>query len=1733
MAADAEGNLYVVDGDGFFTSGGSHGSRRNPRSANGTYSGGESPSGEQQRKLRFLNRSNHDVTFYAGTPGQITVKAGEVDTIAGPPTGNPRNTSFGFQNYYAGLVSPKPGVPVPASHADIGFVIGMVLDEHGYPRLLEDDSNDSTIKVVEINTGSSPVSVYGASSPAGEVSDVGGTSNGYAGDGGPVSKASFAVTNQGGWFFGDAVRAKDGTIYVADSFNQRIRAISPDGAVSTITGTGTPLFNGDGLSASQTAIAYPMGVAVLPSGELVFADWQNSEIRKVTASGRVVDVAGTASLGNCNRGAPLHLSAWRDGWSAADGPARNVSYTTGADLGTPRDAVQDSKGNVYVADPDLAVVRRIAPDGTVSIVAGQLRTCQSLPPNSVGVPMNCDAPAADTGDLGPPSKAVLQQPGYLLLDRYDNLYVSSPDAIRYINFSDRDMLVQNVMVPAGTISTVLRSTEKSLHSALIPTCQLASQCGSITLTQLVGLGPMALDDRGTLYVSNIQGNDVEAVNWCGCVSVIAGNQAPSQPDQGNGDGGPALAAAVSPLGITWDRSRDVLLIADGAAARVRVVNTGTRSQSIWGRQLPPRFIDTFAGGGPCTTAGTTTCTYGDHGPARAAALAVPLDVAVAPDGRVYVNEVANRIRVVGLDGTVGTIAGVTPDVYGGGGVGWWFFIGGAAECGDGGVANRACLGGSAGIKLTPAGDMLVADFATGRLRRIHDALHAPLRPQDRPLDGAGLRFTPPTRLSDTANNQLLDPSIVFDEHGQAYVMGAAFQGNQNVLLGATTPVGCDVWRYRPDVDGVGHDGSVFMGTPDGPFNVPLVDVKGECSLAIAPPGGSVNVPPGTDQRVSYASWGVQLSNPGLNVVSGASRDGGNLFLSSPVGLVPTDVSVSNAFVAAKDADTTYMDYFTSDTSNGFAVVSLAQGTAGVEYTHSSIAFTFTYPTSSQPFEHTFMNTPVVTNGTVYIPFYYRQCVPVAPTCGPVTGDGSDEQMRVASLAPNALIWTVSDPVFSTPCLRNRLGNDFVPDPWCFGFHGLPQIAADKAGTLYAVWDDSHHSYISHMTDSTHWSAPTRIDTDVTFAGYPTLVAGDAGRVAVAFYGSTGLGRNMSSPWLQWSVYLAETADATATSPHFTQTAVTDYMVHSGALCQAPCQFTGDNIGTGEAGEYFSIGLNPTDGRVVVAYGESRGIGGRGVTPGIEVTRQCQGPSLLVGKGEPLPCAADLLNAPSPPTTARTGCPPQGLDPSPGDAQWQGQSRDNLDLTSYGIKKDGDDIVVDIGVKSFSTVPPAPATGMMWTGFWRSNGYSYWIQASTPAVQAATGSPPLVQYDWGIVTGSGALSPVGSATGHVDGNDIVMTVPARDVGDPQPGMLLYALHARTDVLVGATPETAGASPAATTTEVDELTTDIAYDPALRCASSHAAQAPAAAMPGSAPAQALPSLPLPPIAPPSLPLPLPSLTPPSLRASPWLGSFAPVISPSPALPSLPVPTPGAGLPQPSVAPPVDPSWAWRLIHDTHPIDPPATSAPARPTTPPPTDPPPDPTTLSSSPLPPGTGIGLPVCFRTPPPVQRSVPPPPPPPPVPPPYRPPHGPGGSRSLVPPPPPPEPPAPIYEPAPGPGNAPAEAPAPANAPAAQQSAQQASQMSIQGALAPQEQEREQTALAYQAQQIEAQEQNAMVRAQTSDRSGEHLWEWAAGGIAVAAGVCLALARACVSVAQVPSWRRRDREGSPRRGGNR
>jgi sugar lactone lactonase YvrE len=169
--------------------------------------------------------------------------------------------------------------------------------------------------------------------------------HGFAGDGGPALEAQFALpVGQRGHPAAHIARASDGTLYLADTENHRIRRIGPDGLVSTVAGNGTYGWAGDGGPATQAQLASPVDVAVGPQGVLYLADTENNCVRKVEG-GLISTVAGVC--GQCGSGGledPCRCPSTDAACIGDGGPA------TTARLKRPTGIAFDGDGNLYVAD---------------------------------------------------------------------------------------------------------------------------------------------------------------------------------------------------------------------------------------------------------------------------------------------------------------------------------------------------------------------------------------------------------------------------------------------------------------------------------------------------------------------------------------------------------------------------------------------------------------------------------------------------------------------------------------------------------------------------------------------------------------------------------------------------------------------------------------------------------------------------------------------------------------------------------------------------------------------------------------------------------------------------------------------------------------------------------------------------------------------------------------------------------------------------------------------------------------------------------------------------------------------------------------------------------------------------------------------------------------------------------------------------------------------------------------
>jgi sugar lactone lactonase YvrE len=126
---------------------------------------------------------------------------------------------------------------------------------------------------------------------------AGNGTRGYSGDYGPATSAQFSNPT------GVAVDSS-GNLFIADTGNDRIRKVTPDGVISTVAGNGTYGYSGDGGPATSAQLYSPSSVAVDSAGNLFIADVNNNLIRKVTPGGVISTVAGNGTYGYSGDGGP-------------------------------------------------------------------------------------------------------------------------------------------------------------------------------------------------------------------------------------------------------------------------------------------------------------------------------------------------------------------------------------------------------------------------------------------------------------------------------------------------------------------------------------------------------------------------------------------------------------------------------------------------------------------------------------------------------------------------------------------------------------------------------------------------------------------------------------------------------------------------------------------------------------------------------------------------------------------------------------------------------------------------------------------------------------------------------------------------------------------------------------------------------------------------------------------------------------------------------------------------------------------------------------------------------------------------------------------------------------------------------------------------------------------------------------------------------------------------------------
>ena len=327
---------------------------------------------------------------------------------------------------------------------------------------------------------------------------AGNGSQGYSGDGGPAIMS----TNFGPW---GTVVDKKGNVYFADPGNNVIRKVDVNGIITKWAGSGTGGYSGDGGLAKDAELLGPSHLVSDDIGNIYFADDQETRVRKIDTNGIITTIAGNGLLG----------------YSGDGGPAIAASFNLIFGV-TP-----DHNGNIYIADYQNHVIRKIDASGIVSTIAGT---------GNEGF----------SGDNGPAVSAQLSYPTEVGVDGMGNIYI--PD-----QFNRRIRKIDN----AGIITTIAGDG----------TFGYSGDGGPAVAARIGVVYQVKVDAAGQIFIPDEGSNVVRKIDCSGIITTYAGTGIAGF----SGDGGPAGIAKLSnPINIGTDVTGDIY-ITDQYNFRVRKV----------------------------------------------------------------------------------------------------------------------------------------------------------------------------------------------------------------------------------------------------------------------------------------------------------------------------------------------------------------------------------------------------------------------------------------------------------------------------------------------------------------------------------------------------------------------------------------------------------------------------------------------------------------------------------------------------------------------------------------------------------------------------------------------------------------------------------------------------------------------------------------------------------------------------------------------------------------------------------------------------------------------------------------------------------------------------------------------------------------------------------------------------------------------------------------------------------
>ena len=461
VAVDGTGNVYVADGANDTIR------KITPAGMVTTFAGTAGMSGSADgtgAAARFFGpwsvATDSAGNVYVADQGNATIRkitpAGVVTTLAGT----------------AGIKGSTDGTGAAARFND---PLGVAVDSTGNV-YVADSLNDTVRKIT----------------PAGVVTTLAGTAGMFGSADGTGAAARFTAP----WSV-----ATDGAanVYVADSFNDTIRKITPAGVVTTLAGTAGMSGSVDGTGAAARFLR-PLGVATDSAANVYVADGNNHTIRKITPSGVVTTLAGSATV-----------------IGSADGTGAQASFDN------PSGVATDGAGNVFVADTFNSAIRGITSGGVVRTLAGTAGT------------------GGSTDGAG--AAARFSFPSGVATDSVGNVYVADSGiwtgGLGEVDYGNH---IIRKITPSGVVTTLAGTAGMS-----------GSADGTGAAARFNTPLGVATDSAGNVYVADTYNSTIRKITSAGVVTTLAGTAGMT----GSGDGTGAAARFNYPTGVTVDVAGNV------------------------------------------------------------------------------------------------------------------------------------------------------------------------------------------------------------------------------------------------------------------------------------------------------------------------------------------------------------------------------------------------------------------------------------------------------------------------------------------------------------------------------------------------------------------------------------------------------------------------------------------------------------------------------------------------------------------------------------------------------------------------------------------------------------------------------------------------------------------------------------------------------------------------------------------------------------------------------------------------------------------------------------------------------------------------------------------------------------------------------------------------------------------------------------------------------------------------